>query len=108
MHNYHHCDSIVLTSFAQCHFQAKSQFKQRSTANNVEILIPVPADADSPEFKASAGSVKYRPEKSAVVWSMKQFPGGKEVILQAHFNLPSITSGESQASHRLLTCVLII
>ena len=31
--------------------QAKSQFKRRSTANNVEIHIPVPADADSPKFK---------------------------------------------------------
>ena len=28
--------------------KAKSQFKQRSTANNVEILIPVPPDASSP------------------------------------------------------------
>lgn len=31
--------------------QAKGQFKRRSTANNVEILIPVPADADTPQFK---------------------------------------------------------
>ena len=31
--------------------QAKSQFKRRSTANNVEIHIPVPPDADSPKFK---------------------------------------------------------
>jgi len=33
------------------HLQAKSQFKRRSTANNVEIHIPVPEDADSPKFK---------------------------------------------------------
>jgi len=33
--------------------QAKGQFKRRSTANNVEIFIPVPADADSPQFKVS-------------------------------------------------------
>lgn len=31
--------------------QAKGQFKRRSTANNVEIIVPVPADADSPKFK---------------------------------------------------------
>merc|ERR1712176_1334123 len=30
--------------------KAKSQFKRRSTANNVEIYIPVPSDADSPKF----------------------------------------------------------
>ena len=31
--------------------KAKSNFKRRSTANNVEIIIPVPSDADSPTFK---------------------------------------------------------
>ena len=31
--------------------KAKSQFKSRSIANNVEIIIPVPPDVDSPAFK---------------------------------------------------------
>lgn len=31
--------------------KAKSQFKRRSTANNVELVIPVPTDADTPQFK---------------------------------------------------------
>ena len=35
--------------------KAKSQFKSRSIANNVEIIIPVPPDVDSPSFKASIG-----------------------------------------------------
>eukprot|EP01137_Pigoraptor_chileana_P029507 Opistho-2@14824 len=39
--------------------KAKSQFKRRSTANNVEIVIPVPSDADSPKFKTTIGTVKY-------------------------------------------------
>ena len=34
-------------------WQAKGQFKRRSIANNVEIFIPVPADADSPRFRVS-------------------------------------------------------
>ena len=29
----------------------KGQFKRRSTANNVEIYVPVPDDADSPKFR---------------------------------------------------------
>ena len=33
------------------HQQCKSQFKRRSTANDVEIKVPVPQDADSPKFK---------------------------------------------------------
>lgn len=54
--------------------QAKSQFKRRSTANNVEIVIPVPADADSPKFKTTTGSCKYAPDQNAVVWTIKSFP----------------------------------
>jgi len=54
--------------------KAKSQFKRRSTANNVEVIIPVPSDADSGRFKATSGAVKYVPEKNAMVWLIKSFP----------------------------------
>ena len=37
--------------------KAKSQFKRRSTANNVEIIIPVPNDADGPKFKTTIGNI---------------------------------------------------
>ncbi|CAJ0946488.1 unnamed protein product, partial [Mesorhabditis belari] len=76
--------------------KAKSQFKRRSTANNVEVIIPVPSDADSPKFKTSIGSVRYTPEQSAFVWTIKSFPGGKEYLLSAHFSLPSVVSEESE------------
>ncbi|EGI59321.1 AP-1 complex subunit mu-1 [Acromyrmex echinatior] len=70
--------------------KARSQFKRRSTANNVEIVIPVPNDADSPKFKTTIGSVKYSPEQSAITWIIKSFPGGKEYLMRAHFGLPSV------------------
>merc|ERR1719502_1680087 len=76
--------------------KAKSQFKQRSTANNVEILIPVPPDADTPSFKTSIGSVKYAPERDAIVWTIKQFHGGKEYLMRAHFGLPSVSNEEEE------------
>ncbi|KAM7287104.1 AP-1 complex subunit mu-1 [Ixodes scapularis] len=76
--------------------KAKSQFKRRSTANNVEIVIPVPTDADTPKFKTTVGNVKYAPEQSAVVWSIKSFPGGKEYLMRAHFGLPSVESEETE------------
>lgn len=75
--------------------KAKSQFKRRSTANNVEIIIPVPADADSPKFKTTIGNCKYAPEQNAVVWAIKSFPGGKEYLMRAHFGLPSVKSEEN-------------
>ena len=38
--------------------KTRSNFKRQSSANNVEIMIPVPSDADSPKFKASIGKVE--------------------------------------------------
>lgn len=72
--------------------KTRSQFKSRSVANNVEIIIPVPPDVDSPSFKSSVGSVTYLPDKDAVVWTIKQFHGGREYLMRAHFGLPSISA----------------
>ncbi|KAJ3362467.1 AP-1 complex subunit mu-1 [Allomyces macrogynus ATCC 38327] len=74
--------------------KAKALFKRRSTANNVEITVPVPEDADSPKFKVSVGSVSYHPEKSAIVWKVKQFQGGKEFLLRAEFGLPTVKNDD--------------
>ncbi|KAJ1557351.1 AP-1 complex subunit mu-1, partial [Nowakowskiella sp. JEL0078] len=78
--------------------KAKGQFKRRSTANNVEIIVPVPEDADSPKFKVlkktTAGVCVYAPEKNAFVWKIKQFQGGKEFLMRAHFGLPSVRNDD--------------
>eukprot|EP01092_Planopodium_desertum_P002143 TRINITY_DN13442_c0_g1_i2.p1 TRINITY_DN13442_c0_g1~~TRINITY_DN13442_c0_g1_i2.p1 ORF type:complete len:214 (-),score=27.52 TRINITY_DN13442_c0_g1_i2:58-639(-) len=76
--------------------KARSQFKQRSTANNVVILIPVPEDADTPKFKTSIGRVRYAPEKNAIVWLIKTFQGGKEYYLRAHFGLSTVSAKEGE------------
>ncbi|EEB88755.1 hypothetical protein MPER_13235 [Moniliophthora perniciosa FA553] len=65
-----------------------AQFKRRSQANNVEIYVPVPDDADSPKFRAS--SVQYAPDKSAFIWKIKSLGGGREFLMRAHFGLPSV------------------
>lgn len=77
--------------------KAKSQFKSRSIANNVEIIIPVPRDVDTPSFKASIGTVVYYPDRDAIIWTIKQFAGAKEYLMRAHFGLPSITSEEGDS-----------
>ncbi|CAG9797429.1 unnamed protein product [Chironomus riparius] len=76
--------------------KAKSQFKRRSTANNVEVIIPVPMDADSPKFKTTIGSVKYNPEQNAVIWNIKSFAGGKEYLMRAQFQLPSVQAEDAE------------
>ena len=51
--------------------KANTQFKQKSIANNVEIIVPVPIDVDSPVFKSDVGTVKYVPDKSCMIWVIK-------------------------------------
>ncbi|KAF4684160.1 AP-1 complex subunit mu-1 [Perkinsus olseni] len=63
----------------------------KSIANSVEIHVPVPGDVDTPQCKASTGSVKYHPEKDCVIWSIKQFPGQKDYIMTSNFGLPSVS-----------------
>lgn len=70
--------------------KAKSQFKKRSVATGVEIVIPVPPDVDSPSFKCSIGTVTYVPDRDSIVWSIKSFNGNREYLMRAHFGLPSM------------------
>ena len=35
---------------------------------------------------------QYVPERSAIVWRIKQFQGQKEFLMRAHFGLPSVSS----------------
>lgn len=55
--------------------KAKSNFKAKSTANNVEIFVPVPDDAEQPQFRSAHGTVSYVPDKEALCWAIKQFGG---------------------------------
>lgn len=78
----------------EIHCRAKAQIKKKSIANNVEILIPVPDDADTPTFKYSHGSIKWVPEKNAILWKIRSFSGGKEYSMAAQMGLPSINGLE--------------
>eukprot|EP00668_Euglena_longa_P016642 GGOE01020930.1.p1 GENE.GGOE01020930.1~~GGOE01020930.1.p1 ORF type:complete len:442 (+),score=156.00 GGOE01020930.1:76-1401(+) len=82
------------TSRIEYMVKIKSQFKKSSTANGVEIVVPVPLDADSPGFKTSTGTARYAPERDAFVWSIKVLPGGKEYMMRASFGLPTIRATE--------------
>ncbi|XP_023924267.1 AP-1 complex subunit mu-2 [Quercus suber] len=75
--------------------KARSQFKERSTATNVEIELPVPSDATNPNIRTSMGSATYAPENDALIWKIKSFPGNKEYMLRAEFSFPSVTAEEA-------------
>ena len=72
----------------------KTQFKERSSATGVEIKLPVPADATTPEVKAGMGTVTYAPEQEAMLWKIKSIQGGKEVTMRAKFSLPSVSASD--------------
>ncbi|CAO2819033.1 unnamed protein product [Amaranthus hypochondriacus] len=72
--------------------KARSQFKDRCYANNVEINVPVTPDATNPKIRTSMGSATYRPENDSIVWKVRSFPGNKEYLLRAEFTLPSLSS----------------
>lgn len=37
---------------------------------------------------------RYAPEKDAIIWTIKQFQGGKEYLMRAHFGLPSVQNDD--------------
>ncbi|RZC40414.1 Adap comp sub domain containing protein [Asbolus verrucosus] len=87
---------VIKNSYSRIEYRIKisAQFKTTSIANNVEVTVPVCLDVDSPVFKTSAGIASHVPEKSAVVWKIKYFPGGSEHFLYAQFKLSSIKTEE--------------
>jgi len=78
------------------YIKAKSNYRVKNTANNVDILVPVPCDAQMPTFKTVNGTVSYVPDKDAISWNIKHFPGQKEFVMKATFSLPSIASKERE------------
>ncbi len=79
--------------------KAKSNYKLKSIANNVCILIPVPNDLQNPLFKSTLGSVTYSPNKEVLVWSIKRYPGIKEISLIIQFSLPSLRANENKSKY---------
>jgi len=53
--------------------KAKSNFKEKSTANDVDIYIPVPEDAQKPDFKCAFGKATWDQGKEAIKWTFKSF-----------------------------------
>lgn len=78
----------------------KAQIKKKSTANNVEIVIPIPDDADTPKFTSEYGSIKWIPEKSCIIWKLKTFPGGKQYHMKAELGLPSVEDSDDLLSKK--------
>ena len=61
--------------------KVKSNYKEKSIANNVDVYVSVPDDVEHPHFRTASGNVTYVPEHNALKWSLKQFAGHKYFYL---------------------------
>lgn len=76
--------------------KAKSNYRVKSIAHNVEIHIPVPNDLKNPVSKTQSGNVQYLPDKDNIVWYIKDFPGQTEIRLTLCFNVPTIRNTDCE------------
>lgn len=67
----------------------KSKFLGEVTGKDVEISIPVPKNTATAKIYVQHGKAKYFPNKNAIVWKLKKFPGQTSYILIAEVKLTS-------------------
>ena len=70
--------------------KAKTNFKNRSVANNVSIYIPVPLDIQNATFKTTSGSVVYLSDREDLLWFIKRFEGQTELDMNCSFQVPTV------------------
>jgi AP-1 complex subunit mu len=70
--------------------KAKTNFKNRSVANNVCIYMPVPLDIQNATFKTTSGSVVYLSDREDLLWSIKRFEGQCELDMTCTFQVPTV------------------
>ncbi|KAH8922856.1 hypothetical protein BT69DRAFT_1297614 [Atractiella rhizophila] len=79
-------NEVFLDVIERVNLLVTAQFKQRSTANNVEVHIPVPDDADTPRFRERYNTYL----KSRLCMEDQAVGRNKEFLMRAHFGLPSV------------------
>jgi AP-1 complex subunit mu len=76
--------------------KAKTNFKNRITANNVDIFIPVPNDLQKATFKAAVGTVIYLSDREDILWNIKTFEGETELSMKCTFQVPTVRIGKDK------------
>ena len=85
-----------------CHFmvKAKTNYKQKVSANFVEFLIPLPIDCQGLKTKCSKGKAKHMPDKNLVAWKMSSLPGKREATMEVKLTMPSLKGSRSNFKSR--------
>lgn len=69
----------------------KSVFNARLFGKNVVVKIPVPPNTAQVRSHVTTGSAKYAAEQSAILWTVKKFPGDSEFSISAEVQLLAST-----------------
>jgi AP-2 complex subunit mu-1 len=79
----------------------KATYDKTYSAQNIEIVIPLPNNVDKKKTNVGVGKAKYESSKNGIVWRIKKFQGGSEALLRCdakvnakykdkHWNKPPI------------------
>ena len=80
----------------------KAAYDKTYSAQNIELLVPLPDNIEKKKSNVGVGKAKYEPSKGGIVWRIKKFQGGSEALLRCdakiskkykdkHWNKPPIT-----------------
>ncbi len=69
-----------------------SNFKNKSTANDVSVFMPVPCDLIKPKFKHTEGKMEYLADKSCIKWKLDTFSGEEVFSAEYEYSLPTLAS----------------
>jgi AP-2 complex subunit mu-1 len=75
--------------------KAIANFSSQLFATNVAIAVPVPPNTANCRIVVGIGRAKYEPERNAVVWRVKRFPGGTEFVLNGEIEMVVSTKGKA-------------
>ena len=60
----------------------KATYDKTYSAQNLELLVPLPDNIEKKKSNVGIGKAKYEPSKNGIVWRIKKFQGGSEALLR--------------------------
>ena len=69
-----------------------SNFKKKSIANDVKVLIPIPCDSKNPHFKSREGNLEYLSDQDCICWTIPYLKGEELLTMDYSFKLPTLVS----------------
>jgi len=65
----------------------RTEFEKTYTAQNIELIIPIPTSTTKKNINAGMGKAKFESDHNGIVWRIKKFQGGKEALLRVDLEL---------------------